>query len=102
MAELDLAKFLAPRQKRLKYWRMSFTPERIRPEENQPIEEQLTTYAMLLAKLARPCSEAEQAETRQKLLVLEADLSRLFELSRYTTGSIAQLKGTETPVLKPK
>jgi hypothetical protein len=101
MADTDLAKFLAPRQKRLKYWRMSFTPERIHAEKNKQIEEQLSTYAMLLAKLAGPCSEAEQAELQRKLLSLESELGRLFELSRYTTGPLARRNSSETPVLKP-
>ena len=100
--EIDLAKFLAPRQKRLQYWRASFKPEGLPVEARSDISTKLYTYGLLLAKLSRPGTEAELQETKQKLAELEQNLADLFELKRSFTGRLATKHPPETILMKPK
>jgi len=102
MAELNLAKYLAPRQKRLQYWRASFKPSGLPEEAKSEISTKLTTYSLLLAKLSRPGSEAELLETRDKLEKLEQQLGTLFELKLSLIGRLSVPNAPETIVLKPK
>ncbi len=99
---LDHAKYLAHRQKRLQYWRASFKPSGVPEEARSDISMKLTTYGLLLAKLSKPGTEAELSETKLKLEQLEQKLGSLFELKRSLTGRLATTKAPETIILKPK
>ena len=100
--EIDFAKYLAHRQKRLQYWRASFKPEGLPAEARSDISTKLSTYGLLLAKLSRPGTEAELQETKLKLEQLEQTLASLFELKRSFTGRLATAHPPETILMKPK
>jgi len=100
--EIDLAKYLAHRQKRLQYWKASFSPERLPVEARGDILTKLSTYGLLLAKLSKPGTEAELKETKLKLSELEQTLASLFELKRSLTGRLATARPGETILMKPK
>lgn len=102
MADEDLAKFLSPRQKRLSYWRASLVPTRIVEIGYEELSIKLDTYALLLAKLSRPGTEAELQEARERLLKLEREIGSAFEMARYATGGLALQHAQETVVMKPK
>jgi len=102
MTDIELAKFLGHRQKRLQYWRESLSSKLIVEPKAEEIETKLQTYALLLAKLARPGTEAELSDSAERLSKLESELASLFELSRYATGQISRRGGVDTPVMKPK
>ena len=94
----NAAMFLATREKRLRYWRQSFSGSR-------EIGQKLDTYALILAKLAKPSSDAERAETLTRLEEAERDLTELFEKKRMLTsalGGSGRTRGTTTPVMKPR
>lgn len=100
--KIDLAKFLAPRQKRLQYWRASFKPDGLPEEARSDISNKLSTFGLLLAKLSKPGTEAELLEARQKLISLEQNLENYFELKRSFTGRLAVKHPLDTIVLKPR
>lgn len=102
MSDQELAKFLAPRQKRLQYWKQSFSAEKLSEGRYTEVQGKLSTYGLLLAKLATPASEAELAESRERLMKLEAELNSLFERSRYTTSDLFRRGGVDTLIHKPK
>ena len=56
----------------------------------------------MLAKLAKPGTEAELQETKLKLGELEQMLASLFELKRSSTGRLATAHPAETILMKPK
>jgi hypothetical protein len=102
MADLNLAKYLAPRQKRLQYWRASFRADTLPEAAQAEVGNKLSTYALLLSKLSKPQSEAEMGESRQKLEKLEQELGALFELKRSKVSRLAINKPSETLIYKPR
>lgn len=100
--EINLAKYLAHRQKRLQYWKATFSPQGLPADARTDISNQLSTYGLLLAKLSKPGTEAELKETKLKLEELEQSLASLFELKRSLTGRLATAYSTETILMKPK
>lgn len=97
----SLALFLARRQKRLAYWRAAFTPNIIDAELGREISGMLDTYALLLAKSTKQASEAEQKETRSRLLTTERELTGLFEARRLRTSTVSPKRPENTPLMKP-
>ena len=100
--EIDLAKYLAHRQKRLQYWRASFKPEGLPLEARSDVLTKLSTYSLLLAKLSKPGTDAELLDSKLKLEQLEQTLASLFELKRSFIGRLAVSNPAETILLKPK
>lgn len=100
--EIDLAKYLAHRQKRLQYWRASFTPKGLPEDARTEISNKLSTYGLLLAKLSKPGTDAELKESKLKLEELEQTLASLFELKRSFTGRLITAHPPETILMKPK
>ena len=113
----DLAMQVARRQKRLSFWKEQFllssepshvknTPEqpssgatesgaidRLNGSERARIEEVMSTYQLLLARLVQGHSNkntTDFAETEQRLSALERELSSLFESRRLLTSNLGR------------
>ncbi len=91
MSSLKLAKALSRAQKRLQSWLLRFEDSRLSSEVRNDLEELLSTYRLLLAKLAKASSEAEISEESQRLRELEAKLNQLFANYRLATSQISPI-----------
>ena len=78
----DLSMELGTRQKRLVWLKSQLSEQNLAPEKLSEAQEQLKTYALLLAKLARANSDADQSENLLRLQSIDRELSSFFELAR--------------------
>lgn len=100
MSSENLAQFLAPLEKKLRYFQGAFVENTLDPEHAREIREVLSTFALLIAKVVKAKSDEERADARKRLISTEAKLTSLFELRRLSTGSLAPTQPTATPVMK--
>ena len=83
-----LALIVARRQKRLQYWQKRLAGDEIDTERTHEITEQLSTYALLLSKLAKAENAAPTQDAEDRLQALERELAALFEARRLMTSDI--------------
>jgi len=86
LSESELAKFLARRDKRVKYLRGAFQNGDLPADDRKEALELLDTYSLLLAKLHQGSGSDDMDEVYQRVLTIDRDLTRLFEHSRLLTA----------------
>jgi hypothetical protein len=99
----EIAKFLAPRQKRLQYWKLAFDKKSL--VDSREISSALNTYSLLLSKYSKLASASttgvEQKDVETRIHALDREITALFEQRRLITAGLSKLDGAATVLFKP-
>jgi hypothetical protein len=98
----SLAMFLATREKRLDYFKRIYGNLKMESGRADEISGLLSTYAQLMAKVLKAKEQPERDEARARLLDLDRELTRLFELRRLATADIDYKGETSVLIMKPR
>ncbi len=79
---------LGRRQKRLAYWKKQIALAEPGSDDAGRLGEMFSSYALLISKLTKKISEAELAETENRIADLEREFVSLFEARRLMTSDI--------------